>query len=88
MSIVNTITVSATDLKRDTSEIINKVAYGGVSAVVEKHGEPVVKIVPATLVTKQSGIDAVFGSITKKEADQLNRDIDEMCEQIDPGMWK
>ncbi|HTK03474.1 MAG TPA: hypothetical protein VL401_01770 [Alphaproteobacteria bacterium] len=38
--------VSSTDLKLNTAEILNLVAYRGVEAIVEKHGQDFVKIVP------------------------------------------
>ena len=38
--------VSSTDLKLNTAEILNLVAYGGIEAIVERHGEELVRIVP------------------------------------------
>lgn len=41
------------------------------------------------LKTKEtSGVDAVFGMWTKKEADEFNKIVDEMNERIDPEDWK
>lgn len=40
------ITVSATDLKNRTSEILNDVYYGKKDVIVKKHGKSVAKIVP------------------------------------------
>ena len=36
----------STKLKKDTAEIINLVAYGNIEAIIERHGEPLVRIVP------------------------------------------
>lgn len=34
------------------------------------------------------GLDSVFGTWTKEEADEFNRIVDEMNERIDPEDWK
>ena len=34
------------------------------------------------------GLEALFGSWTEKEAEEFNMVVDEMCEKIDPEMWK
>jgi len=36
----------------------------------------------------KTGIDAVFGTWTRKETDKFNKSIEEMCEQIDWEMWQ
>lgn len=38
--------LTATELKRKTGEILNLVAYGETVAIVERHGEALVKIMP------------------------------------------
>ena len=38
--------LSSTDLKRKTAEVLNLVAFGEVTAIVERYGEPLVKISP------------------------------------------
>lgn len=43
---MNTTRVSASDLKFKTSEILNTVAFGGNSIIVERYGTDFVKIVP------------------------------------------
>lgn len=39
--------LTATELKRKTGEILNLVAFGDTIAIIERHGEPLVKIEPA-----------------------------------------
>ncbi len=39
------ITISATELKKNASAILNDVAYGGKIAIIERHGKPLVKII-------------------------------------------
>jgi prevent-host-death family protein len=39
-------TVSATDLKNNVSAVLNTVYFENKPAVVERHGKPIVKIVP------------------------------------------
>lgn len=73
---MNTKRVTSTDLKLNTSEILNMVAYGGYEAIVERHGEGIVKIVPfisnvvkkdyATLINKYFGADLDFSEVYKK----------------------
>lgn len=59
--------VSASDLKFKTSEILNTVAFGGESIIVERYGEDFVKIVPITKSkTKndyQKLLDKYYGSV-------------------------
>lgn len=47
--------LSSTKLKRKTAEILNMVAYGEVIAIIERYGEPLVKIVP--IVPSEKGIN-------------------------------
>jgi prevent-host-death family protein len=60
MYIMNTnkVTVSATELKNNTSEILNRVEYGKETVSISKHGKIVADIVPrkepAPLVVKES----------------------------------
>lgn len=44
--------ISATDLKKNVSEILNKVRYGKKVAIIERFGKPVAKIVPFDDSTK------------------------------------
>lgn len=58
--------ISATDLKRDTSEILNSVIYGGSEATIERFGEPVARIVPISKGIKKDLKDKIklyFGSL-------------------------
>lgn len=70
--------LSSTELKRNTAEVLNTVAYGGTEVVVEKYGEPFVRIVPLIkkrpkmskkeakrLVDKYFGISPDFPEVTK-----------------------
>ncbi len=38
--------ISSTELKTNTADILNMVAFGNMEAIVERHGEELVKIVP------------------------------------------
>lgn len=68
--------VTSTDLKLNTAEILNLVAYGGYEAIVKRHGEGIVKIVPftsntvkkdyANIVDKYFGADLDFPEVYKK----------------------
>ena len=60
-------TVSASDLKNNTSEILNLVAYGGYEVVVEKYGEKFVKVVPMVLPKVKKD----YNSIIKKFAGSI-----------------
>lgn len=59
---------SSTRLKRETAEILNMVAYGETVAVVERYGEPLVKITPITPSEKDSDLEEKlkkhFGAIS------------------------
>ena len=43
---MNTYTISATELKKNTSEVLNRVFYEKITAIVKRHGKPYAKIVP------------------------------------------
>jgi len=68
-------TFSATDLKNNTSEILNLVAYGGYEVVVEKYGNDFVKVVPIVnpkskkdyrkIMAKYAGSIPDFPEVTK-----------------------
>lgn len=62
------ISISATELKNRTSEILNGVYYRGNTAVVERYGKPIVKIVPADIFSPfrskeeiKKALDFTFG---------------------------
>lgn len=57
---MNTTTVNATDLKKNISEILNMVYYEKRVAIVERHGKPLVKIVP---IIKEAHLDDYFGAL-------------------------
>ncbi len=74
---MDTISVTASELKNNVSEILNKVHFGKVTAIVEKHGKPIAKIMPvvekkktrkkdiAALLDKYFGILPDFPNVTK-----------------------
>lgn len=62
---MKTIYLSATELKRNTAEILNSVVYGRGEAIVERYGEPVVKITAISERKKLSGreiLNKYFGA--------------------------
>lgn len=68
--------LTATELKRKTGEILNLVAYGGTIAIVERHGEPLVKIEPAKMEDEgnlEEKIKKYFGTIPHFPAVYKNR---------------
>lgn len=64
---MKTISLSATDLKRNTADVLNSVIYGGEIAIIERYGEPVAKIVPfspsSKKLSKEEVINKYFGAI-------------------------
>lgn len=42
----STFTVTATELKNNTCDILNRVMYGNLTACIERHGKVVAHIVP------------------------------------------
>lgn len=44
---MNTFVVTTTELKRDTSNVINRVTYEKIIAIIKRHGKTVAKITPA-----------------------------------------
>lgn len=59
--------LSSTELKRNTAEVLNSVAFGKVEAIVERYGEPLVRIVPMKASEKRRDfkkvLDGYFGAI-------------------------
>lgn len=62
------VSISATELKNKTSEILNGVYYRGNTAVVERYGKPIAKIVPADMFNPfrskeeiKKALDSTFG---------------------------
>lgn len=72
---MSTASISATELKRNASDVLNRVYYGKRTMIVERHGEPIVKIVPfekerstsslKKSVSKYFGILPDFPDVTK-----------------------
>jgi len=46
MNNMKTTYISSTDLKNKTAEILNLVSFGGIEAIVKRHGHPLAKILP------------------------------------------
>ena len=58
------LTISATDLKRETADIINEVYYKGISANITRHGKPIVRLVPISTSDELiESKNATFGAI-------------------------
>lgn len=64
---MNTFTVSITELKHNTSNILNRVAFEKNEAIVKRHGKVVGHIIPPkTVVTKNNlakALKETFGAI-------------------------
>lgn len=61
---MNTTFISASELKRNTAEILNRVYYEKIVAVIKRHNEPIAKIVPmvkGSEETLRSNLDKYFG---------------------------
>lgn len=64
--IMKNLTISSTTLKRETARILNLVGFGEAEAVVEKYGEPIVKIIPIPAKKKvnlKDKLNKYFGAI-------------------------
>lgn len=46
--------LSSTELKRNTAEILNLVAFGKAVAIIERYGEPLVRITPIVSSKKKA----------------------------------
>lgn len=76
---MNIIRVSATELANKTSEILNKVKYEGVTAIIERHGEEIARVTPPS--TERKSWDKYFGAIpdfpdVQKDRYFRKRDVD------------
>ena len=65
---MDTGTISATELKRHAAEVINTVYYNKRTLIVERHGKPIIKIIPVEIENSKSGdmaslLDKYFGAI-------------------------
>ena len=69
--------VSATNLKRNTGEYLNKVRYGGVRLIVERNGEPLVEITPLILEkSKNEVFEKYFGVYSKEKGKKVKKEMD------------
>lgn len=61
---MNKMTISASDLKRNISEVLNKVYFNKDIAVVERHGKPIAEITPIEAsVGKKAPVTTYFGAL-------------------------
>lgn len=62
---MNTFTVSSTELKNNISEVLNRVSYEKKTAVIERHGEEIARLVPGfnkrSLTEYRELVDKYFG---------------------------
>lgn len=75
---MNIIYTSATNLKQNTSSIINSVFYKKTPIIIERHGKPIVKIVPLNEPTTKKtstkeNLDKFFASIPDIEIAKSKR---------------
>lgn len=54
---MNTFTVTATELKRNPADILNRVAYERKTALVERHGKIIAEISPTKTAVKKNTKD-------------------------------
>lgn len=52
---MNLLRLTATELKRNTAEVINAVVYAEKEAIIERYGYPVVRIVPIIKISNKLG---------------------------------
>lgn len=72
---MNTSFISATDLKKNISDVLNRVYYERIETVIKRHDVPIAKIVPmekaeakkdiAAILDKYYGIMPDFPDVTK-----------------------
>lgn len=48
--------ISSTDLKNKTAEILNLVSFGGIEAIIKRHGRPLAKILPFKAEEKKTNL--------------------------------
>jgi len=63
---MNTLNISSSDLKKNVAEILNDVYFGKKTAVINRYGKPVAKIIPIDGYTAKSKnihsiLDKYFG---------------------------
>lgn len=57
---MNTTIVTATELKNNAADILNRVYYEKKIAIVERYGEPIARIVPVEKEKSKKDIEAVL----------------------------
>lgn len=87
-------TTTATELQRNYRKVVEKAKRLKKPVAVLSNNRPDIVLIAYEVFKKmvkarqeKKGIDAVFGSLSREEADKLNSRIDEMFETIDEGIW-
>ncbi|KKQ36479.1 MAG: hypothetical protein US54_C0066G0003 [Candidatus Roizmanbacteria bacterium GW2011_GWA2_37_7] len=77
--------ISVGQVRDNLAEYLGQVHHTGETIVVCKYDNPWVEIHPVTKTrtSEKTGIDALTGTWTKKEAELFNKRIEEMFEKID-----
>ncbi len=57
---MNTSFISATDLKKNISDVLNRVYYEKKITIVKRHNEPIAKIVPLEKTEAKKDISAIL----------------------------
>ena len=65
---MDTYTITASDLKKNTADILNRIIYNNSTAVIERHGKIVAKIIPVSGKNTRServgdALQKTFGSL-------------------------
>ncbi len=89
-------TTTATELQRNYKRVVARAKKLGRPVTVLSNNKPELIVMDYSSFKKdslkkagkKSGLEAVFGSWTKEEADKFDKIIEEAFEQIDPEDWK
>lgn len=57
---MDTISVTATELKNNAAEIVDRIRYESKTVIIKKHGKPVAKISPYTAVDAVPTLDSTW----------------------------
>lgn len=72
-------TASVTDVARNFSEYVNRVAYGGEQFTLMRGGKPMAKLIPVARGVRVEDLPALFASLprlTPGEAEAFARDVE------------
>lgn len=93
-------TTTATEFQRNYRKVIKMVKKIREPVTVLSNNKPdivvidydvfadLLKILPRKKVRQRRSLDELFGSWTKKEADEFDKFIEDAFEQINPESWK